>query len=462
MAGLRMCLRTGIRTVIGLTVLCLLGSSELFAQAGPAPHNKPNQGLRPSRQMVVKALRADMFETATGPQEFDDYFVNFVFPQFLEEENRTNLLRLPQLRRDLKNFYFVPGQQGVVHDRLVELTHNWMKAVIVGQWQTIFKYNAMLVIGDLNQKEAQPQVGPVPYPGALATMLLVVNSNKFDSQDYLRFAAMIGIERHAESHGYSPIGGNSVASITAAMLPIAQQQSSPIKRSVEGHNWYRRSALQILGAIGDPGSNGAVVTALEAAATDPKSVLALRLAAAESLARIKYGGLKVDYGRVAKEIGDVVCDVCDYQLAEHAKDQSYELKRVLRSNLGPVREALNSPGRPSLVTSSNGSPQQATVIAITAKIDDICKFCDNEKNDDKSVSAGIGAKLDALKALVGAGAPAAPASSPVAPTAPAAATPVASGAQVAPSPATGRPATAAPSAPLSAGADGTSTPPGAP
>jgi len=412
--------------------------------------------------MVVKALRADMFETATGPQEFDDYFVNFVFPQFLEEENRTNLLRLPQLRRDLKNFYFVPGQQGVVHDRLVELTHNWMKAVIVGQWQTIFKYNAVLVIGDLNQKEAQPQVGPVPYPGALATMLLVVNSNKFDSQDYLRFAAMIGIERHAESHGYSPIGGNSVASITAAMLPIAQQQSSPIKRSVEGHNWYRRSAIQILGAIGDPGSNGAVVTALEAAATDPKSVLALRLAAAESLARIKYGGLKVDYGRVAKEIGDVVCDVCDYQLAEHAKDQSYELKRVLRSNLGPVREALTSPSRPNLVTSSSGSPQQATVTAITAKIEDICKFCDNEKNDDKSISAGIGAKLDALKALVGAGAPAAPASSPVAPTAPAAATPVARGAQVAPSPANGRPATAAPSAPLSAGADGTSTPSGAP
>ena len=92
-------------------------------------------------------------------QLFDDYFKKYFFPQFTSTSPGTHD-NLPLLRKNLRSF-LTYGKSGPPHEQLNKLTLAAMKNIVEGKYDLAIKYNAMLVIGDLNEIDGPGK--PKPY-----------------------------------------------------------------------------------------------------------------------------------------------------------------------------------------------------------------------------------------------------------------------------------------------------------
>jgi len=221
-------------------------------------------------------------------------------------ENRS---KLPELRRKLCNNLRTCGTGGrpsQVHEHLNAITLQYAKGMATGNFHPATRVNAMLMIGQLNAKEAPSiSVPPDPLPAALPVLVAAVADEK--QIDAVKVAAMVGIFRHAELGAISsPSAQTAVLKAVVALLNAPR----PAGRSAAGDAWMRRQAARILATL-RIGNSSAVVAALAKTVADKRLPLSTRCAAAEALGRLDYRGAGgVNFTPTAAALRQLTIEVC--------------------------------------------------------------------------------------------------------------------------------------------------------
>lgn len=308
--------RGGLALTFGwlLVVLILLWNGLLctMAAAQPAaaqPAQKYDElpvdmGLKKNTPNVNQMLNQGRFGQG-DEQVFDDFYKQFIFPQWTKLKDMANL---PKLRHDLGNqLRKKTVGTTTVHDHLNSLALEFMQKLAAGNYHPAVRVNAMLMIGDLNRVE-QP---PTPLPEALTVMIAAVQSSQVS--DAVRATAMVGIKRHVAA-GIPE--DEARKALTAAMLKIVADDL-PAGAVRDGREWILRQAIDILGRLGSVGENNAVFTPLAKTLADDKLPLKTRTAAAESLGRLNYAGATgINPADVAAMLGQLAIDVCTNELRQ--------------------------------------------------------------------------------------------------------------------------------------------------
>lgn len=391
--------------------------------------DRAERSLRPAIQMMFNNDQRPgrSLSEPENQAKFDQYFRDLLFrrwtyPQYLKIicDDRELILRFLEL-----------SKSEPARERLHGLITSNMPKIATGNFHPALRYNAMLLLGQLNSKEAvkfTPKSPAVPLIEILPGLVEeVVNENQIDA---VRVAALIGIQRHAE--GNLPAGAKQ--EVINRLLPILAQ-AAPQNRTPEAHAWIQRRVVNILGAMESAGAGDAVIKGLRSIVADPDQPTSLRCAAAAALAPVGLGA--ADPKEVAGEMGSVAAEACREELAwlrNGIKKRRAELKSLAddeRSeraaeddmfggggttvSLGdPVIDRLSELSRrrlksrlietrTGLTAAVAGSPEAAN---LGKTVVDILKNLDNTKSSPDDLQADIEdgtASLDAqVKKILGA------------------------------------------------------------
>jgi hypothetical protein len=267
-------------------------------------------------QQEARAVLQGKVAFATGQKKLTDYYTQFLFRAMTQEKFRP---QLAEMRRNVvKDLQMATSDEA--HRAVRDLAYKYCRILVSEDaFHPAVRYNAMLLIGSLNEQEAvfrgTTQTPPVPYKRALEDVLLRALDDP-KTIEPVRIAALIGLNRHAQICGAakSPEGAAERETLISKVLPIATAQEKPPERSPEGHEWMRRLAVEALGQLRTPGKDGQIVAALSQILTDKANPLGLRCAAAESLGRLNYEGTQVDAAKLAEGMGVLASDCCRYEI----------------------------------------------------------------------------------------------------------------------------------------------------
>ncbi len=222
-----------------------------------------------------------------------------------------------------------------------------MKDIISGDFPISVKYNAMLVIGDLNESEFDAAVNTKlkPLPDALKFMTRVVQSKSPKVPDSLRVPALLGILRHAEIHPNQPMPGPEPRqTVMKTLLDLLAQQTPPDNRAPEAQAWLRRLAAQALGSMGEPGLEGGteVLSALATTLKDSKNPLSVRCAAAQAFGEMKLPN-NVDMTGLCLDVVALQVAACKQEIAWAKAEQTDPNRRRLATFTYSTRIGIFGP-----------------------------------------------------------------------------------------------------------------------
>lgn len=237
---------------------------------------------------------------------FRDFFQRGLFAQMTRSEY---LGQLADLRQDFLRQYVRATKVPAVYNELNQITLKAMPVFIAGSYHPAVRYNATLILGELDQKPAVefgPDKGPpVPLAEALPVLVSAYKSNKMP--DLVKIGAMVGIHRHIQYRTDLP--ADQRGAIAKDMYDLLQEKEPPAGRTAEGHDWMRRRAIDMLTTIGEPGARGEVVIALAGVIEDDNESLAMRYHAAESIGRLKYSSApQIDLKKLAVEFAELAIE----------------------------------------------------------------------------------------------------------------------------------------------------------
>jgi hypothetical protein len=269
-------------------------------------------------------------ESTLDAGKFDAFFNTAVFPQFTLRDNifsripakgsKGNVCKLPDMRKDIKTTFYKMATSREARDRMNMLTLSAMTKIAGGNFHPLARYNAMMLIAELNEDEATE----APYKPALR--ILDIAAHHKSLSDSVHVAALIGIVRHAKSE--AGLDAASKDKVTENLKTLVNESKLPAGRSREGHDWMRRRALEALVAIyakDGPPQNGSFLTVLANLLAETDSMMELRAEAAEALLHVKIiAPAKFDSAKMASGISQVAIDAYHREL-----DTSLQLGRKI-------------------------------------------------------------------------------------------------------------------------------------
>jgi len=256
---------------------------------------------------VAKMLRAQAFAAGEEAQ-FEAYYKEYALPRWTVPENYGSL---PDFRKDLRR-ELLNGRSGPPYQRLLDLTFNYMSRISGPGFHPAVRYNATMVLGDLNVQEFAPGVKSAvePLPAAQKVLLQAVKSSDSDA---VRVAALAGLLRHANLGIADPQIRDG--QFIPTLLDLAKS-SPPQGRSADGHAWLRAMAIEVLGALHSAGPDGSVALALIAMIGDKNTPMLTRLAAARALGSLELKGFKaLTPSQLAVPLGQLAVEACTAELA---------------------------------------------------------------------------------------------------------------------------------------------------
>lgn len=384
-------------------------------------------------QRAQKDITAKKHQILSGRGSLSDpafelYYKRILFAPF---GSRARSGELKKAREQLARDFRIASNNQAVYDALVDLVDGLAKQIIANpRLSSAAHCNAMLILGDLNSK--QPRRGPpVPYAPAMSTLLGGLTSNK--SIDPVRVAALVGIQRHVDLRATFPSAGKLSAQeqtqITEAMLSIVTADQPPQGRSIAGHNWMRRNAVEVLCKLGSPGPNGNILRAAHTLIRDTNISLSVRCSAAQAIGEIKFGNAKPSPIEVAKDILALAVECCDRQqdsLAmleksgrffnrknddEIADPRTLSVRRKLLTQLTAIRTGLiGADGDAGLKGQAGGD--EAGVDGIAVDVQRVMDVLTQLDSNLMQLGDDLASASEMLRQRLGASRPAATASAP--------------------------------------------------
>jgi hypothetical protein len=360
---------------------------------------------------VKRVVSAPGTPSEADKKTIDTYLGAGFFSQFVTKPGVPALdgAILPALRKDYGNMVRGVGKTPG-HDYLNAKAFDFANRVIKGppkSFSPAAKYNAMLLIADMNESDVPGAIKPNMAALGMMTKCLAIPA---DSQmAYLKPAALIGITRLAEEKALPP---NTIAPISAALLKVLEEKDPPAGGSASAHNFMRRSAARALAAIGSPGPKNEVVTAIRSIMLDPNAKFTMRCEMAQLFYQLNIPPeSKVDVQDLANLIGWQTVDICDQELLRAEEEKREPSRRIAMYALRTADAGLSGLGR-----SAEKNEEASKFIAkIRGKVSQLHNQLDDvSKVPDDKVAEMVVPELEAIRGLL----KPKPAPEPAAPAAP--------------------------------------------
>jgi hypothetical protein len=323
----------------------------------------------------------------------DEFFGKIVFERF---KTPTTGDDLPKLRKGylvvVRGAAKTPG-----HDYVTRLVFDEMFKIVSGRAQVAPKdqvavrYNAMLLIADLNENDAAGSIKPMPEVFPLLMKVL----NAPPELEYLKSAALIGLARFAEENG---IPKERTAEVTEKLLALVNEKDSPPGRSASAHNYLRRGAAKVLAALGSPGPDNSVLLAFEAIAADPTARPLMRCEMARFIGELKVSpDSKVDLQRVANILGHQTVEVCNQELDRAELSKRPASRRLIMYALDSSSVALQKLS----LAAERGTPAREFIYPLKNKLDSLYgTIGDPDETHDDNVDTVVAAQIVEIKGLL--------------------------------------------------------------
>jgi hypothetical protein len=377
--------------------LVLAGISALGQQPPAGGQAKPADEAtlrRDQQRLRLTPALAEVFQKGTfaDPQQRQALaqFVDMYFQRMRLAENVGTLTKI-------RNYEILKELRSIAQARSPE-AHEAMVQMILQrcqQWinddglSMALRYNAVLLLGDLNRTEPPPTgLGKAePLPEALPLLLGIYRDAA--RPDALRVGALVGIARHAEE-GIAE--RQRADEVRALMLAALQDKTGPAGRSPEAHQFLRRRAIDILGALRQAGTVGEVPAALVAVLDDPQEALRTKLAAARALGRLDYGAAStLNFSKIAHSLAHVALSAAEASPLPPRDLLRYQLLCVMQGFRGP--EVATSGGIEGVASGVHKS----TVTELAQKVEALWQVAENPRIKEDELASRLAAEVRSLR-----------------------------------------------------------------
>jgi hypothetical protein len=311
-------------------------------------------------------------------QAFEEFFKTYALARWANAEQSSDYRDLRKFRQELHRQLSNAARPGngttPAHQQLNALVLDFMSKLANNEdpatgdqkkFHPAVRYNAMLTIAELNQRESSVATDvPVALPAALPVLLQAVKDP--NQHDAVRFAALLGIARHAT------LGIADPTPVIPVVRDLAKVKAEA-GRSPEGHQWMRARAADALGAIRSVGQQNEVASVLAEMVADQGGHLLPRRHAAWALGLLNYppnSGL--DPSQLAAGLGQLAIDACEAELKhieQEMKEEEQAKRRKTRPGGMPVYSGGYSGGGPGEVPQEFGPERDADEAAYRAAME---------------------------------------------------------------------------------------------
>jgi hypothetical protein len=189
---------------------------------------------------VSTILRGAGNPSAEDLKVLDDYFMKYFFPSMTAYEPPEVLGQLGTSREWLFTRYINVAKSQAARDHLTSSTLKAMGAIAKGAYHPAVRYNAALIIGQLDQASG------APLPAATEILVSLLENDEFNkvpAPTALKVAAIIGLQRRID--GLEPAMAERVGKAATA---IALRKEAPEDATPEVYGWVRKNAAKLLAA----------------------------------------------------------------------------------------------------------------------------------------------------------------------------------------------------------------------
>ncbi|HZL91278.1 MAG TPA: hypothetical protein VFB96_23125 [Pirellulaceae bacterium] len=290
------------------------GFKTLDAEIDPVYKNAKELRDRTSK---VRSIISGSLPLSGNETLFDEHYTKYVFPS----STLTTEANLGSLAKNRENFLRdIEKAAPQVHDRLADLAFTHMLRIAKDpDLHPGARYNAVLVLGALNAKEADRvnKVNPEPLPKALPELVALYKDP--DQSDAVKVAALLGILRQLEWDAYRKqtpqMNEAAKTEIVTELIALAEATKPPAGRSEEGHTWMRRRAVEGLMYAALPGTTKPIADVIEKLIGSAADPVALRCTAADVMGRLDYKEPVLPAPEpTARELGYLALVACNAEL----------------------------------------------------------------------------------------------------------------------------------------------------
>ena len=199
-----------------------------------------------------------------------------------------------------------------IHSHIVDqIAIPQMTAFLQENYHPAVKYNAMLIIGQLNSQVVITNEGrsvPAPLPAALTYIVDAIKSGT--ETDAILLASWIGVLRHVRLNRLNQqIAGSDVVTIAGEAMKLLNQATPPANRSAGGQVWLQRRAIDVLAMIGQDDQK--ILPKIISIMQDEKAAMSLRLTAARALKYFNYSpSTQVPVESTSNALGTLIVRIC--------------------------------------------------------------------------------------------------------------------------------------------------------
>ena len=312
---------------------CAMFSAALLAGLALAAHAQAQQYRTIPPQLserAAKQLTLIVAQALRNPQNFqqdkteiDAYFKKYYFPK-MTSTLPADLGLLAKRREDLFKRYIRSAQVKAAQEYLTDMTLKITRSIAQGNYHPAVRYNAVLILGELDQQYTVP---PVPLPAGTNALLELLEKEDFKGVKVpasVRLGALVGLARHARFG----IDAQYADRVTKAALGLIAEEQSPADLAPEVHHWMKCQAARILANQYAQKPNPQIQSALTAMIADSKMNLEDRCCMAALLKKFKYEAAEgIDGTATLVALGGLTKDVVSDE-ASLARDYQ---KAVLQS-----------------------------------------------------------------------------------------------------------------------------------
>ena len=190
------------------------------------------------------AVRQAGAPTPAQLADIDKFFNSYYFPT-MTNTDPAQLGALAKLRKDLFVQYINAAKDAQMRTHLLNLSFKASGSISAGPYHPAARYNAALILGQLDQTPATGATPPTPLAAgtnALTALLERPDINGVPVPPAVKIAALVGLERHTRIR----VDPQYSERITAAALAIATRKEPPADISDDVNGWMRRLAAQVL------------------------------------------------------------------------------------------------------------------------------------------------------------------------------------------------------------------------
>ncbi len=311
-------------------VTCIIFATASLANAQDYQQIEPTVTGGAAKQLRAAATSAlrDATNYQAKKQSVQQYFTQVYFPGMtnvapaslgLLEKKREVLLRTLRSSK-------VPAAQ----KQITELTFKAMHRIARGNYHPAVRYNAVLILGDLDRKVAGSGSGatpPVPLADATQSLLEILGSDRFEGVPVpasLKLGALVGLERHARFG----IDQEDAEKLTRLALNLVAQEKPFEDVTLEVHHWMKCQAAGVLTRLYVKNITPEVHRALTTMINDQSMSIEDRCCVANLLARVDYQGVGgIDGSATVAALGNLMKQIAKEE-AKFARE--YEETKIGR------------------------------------------------------------------------------------------------------------------------------------